>query len=176
MTKITKPMPLAGVDLTRDIRTPAELLSLVQAILNAPKHEMELDWIEWKSTYQLLSADPQFQMARHVLGFANRHPDAAAAVVKGCAYLVVGVEPGNLPGITPIDSAKLSRAVDVYTGGTAGPRWSPHYVECQGRTVLVIVVEPPSWGDPIQTLKKPFDRYVEGAIFIRRMGETAFAN
>jgi hypothetical protein len=167
-------VPLPGVDLTRDLRTLAELLSLVEAIFNAPKHELELDWIEWKSTYDLLSGDPQFQLARHALGFANRHPDAAAAVVKGCAYLVVGVEPGRVHGIKPIDSAQLSRAIDAYTGGTSGPRWTPHYVEYQGRTVLVIVVEPPGWGDPIYTLKKPFaDRYVDGTIFIRRKGETA---
>jgi hypothetical protein len=115
-------------------------------------------------------------MARHLLGFANRHPDAAAAAMGGCGYLVVGVEPAKLHGVQPIDSAQLGKAIDRYTGGTAGPRWSPDYVDYQGFKMLVITVEPPAWGDPIHTLKQGYDRYLPGTIFIRRIGETEQAN
>lgn len=169
-------MALVGIDLTRAIRTLAERIALIEAVANAPAHEPELDYIEWKSTLDLSLAKDEFNMARHILGFANRQPDAAAATMGGCAYLLVGVEPGNLQGVNPIDVAQLSTAIDAYTGGTAGPRWSPDYVGCQGRTVLVITVEPPSWGDPIHTLKRGFGGAQPGAIFIRRMAKTEQAN
>jgi len=137
---------------------------------------MELDWIEWKSGYDLLQPEAQSEMSRHLLGFASRDPSAAAAVAGGCAYLVVGVEPANVQGIRPIDSAQLSKAIDQYPGGIDGPRWSPDYVNCQGRAVLVITVEPPAWGDPFHTLRRGFRNYLPGAIFVRRKGETEQAN
>ena len=169
-------MALTGLDLTRATRTLAERLALVEEVANAPAHEQETSWIEWKSTLDLLDTAVQFQIARHVLGFANRHPDAASSDLGGCAYLLVGVEPGDVQGVNPIDAAQLDKAVNRYTGGTAGPRWSPDYVQCRGYTVLVITVEPPVWGDPIHTLKHGFDKSQPGMILIRRHGETEQAN
>lgn len=169
-------MALVGIDLTRATRTLGERVALIEAVANAPASEPELDWIEWKSTLDLGLAKDLFNMARHVLGFANRQPETAAATMGGCSYLLVGVEPGNLQGVTTIDVAQLSTAIDRYTGGAAGPRWSPDYVQCRGRTVLVITIEPPSWGDPIHTLRHGYDNSQAGAIFVRRMAKTEQAN
>jgi hypothetical protein len=169
-------MALTAIDLTQAIRTLAERVALIEAVANAPSTEPELDWIEWKSTLDLSLAKDQFNMARHVLGFANRNPDVAAAAVGGCAYLLVGVEPANLQGVSAIDVAKLSTAIDAYTGGAAGPRWSPDYIQVRGHTVLVVTVEAPAWGDPIHTLRQGFGNALPGLPFVRRLGKTEQAN
>ncbi len=169
-------MALVGIDLGRAIRTYAERLALVEAVANASNSEQETEWIEWKSGLDLTTVETQFELAKHILGYANRHPDVAGATLGGCAYLLVGVEPGNTQGIQPIDSAQLGKAIDAYTGGSAGPQWSPDYVNRQGRIVLVITVEPPGWGDAIHTLRRGFGTFKAGVIFVRRKGETEQAN
>jgi hypothetical protein len=168
-------MALSGIVMDSTIRTPSERERLIEAIFKAPTHEPELDWVEWKSRYDLASAADQFKLAKHILGFSNRQPDRAAAMVGGCAYLVCGVEPGDASGIAPVDSAVLTKGIGRYTG-TAGPRWNPDYVRFHGQTVLVITVEPPAWGDPIHTLQQGYNNALPGTIYVRRNGLTEQAN
>ncbi len=55
--------------------------------------------------------------------------------------------------MTVIDSAKLEQGVRTYLDG---PRWTPHYVQVDGKDVLVFAVEPPRPGDTIHTLLKEY--------------------
>jgi len=135
------------VDRSRSLRTPDELRDLVAAIRDAAASEPETDSFEWKSEWDLEDAE------------------------KCCAYLLAGVEPGNLCGTPPIDPAKINDKLGRYIESGA-PRWSPQYVEVDGKDVLVITVEAPRPGDPICALQKAFDRFPKGRIFIRRHGKT----
>jgi hypothetical protein len=132
------------VETSRALRRPDELAALVCAVLQALETD-ELDWIEWKSVLDLGIKSVQGTLARHILGMANRQPDAAAAHMQGCGYIVVGAEPGSAAGVTPIDPAQLSQGILAYAGSD-GPAWSPQYVEAAGVQVLVVVVEPPQPG------------------------------
>jgi hypothetical protein len=91
--------------------------------------------------------------------------------IDGCAYLLAGVEPGNLCGTSPLDPAILGDKLRAYVESGA-PRWSAQYVEVDGVTVLVITVESPKQGDSICTLQKGFARFSAGRIFVRRHGQT----
>lgn len=95
-------MPL-NLDMTRALRTYGELLDLVKAVRDAPAGEPETDSVEWKSAWDLSSAKYKFETARHILGFGNRTVVAAQGMFEGCAYLVAGVEPGNVVGIEKLD-------------------------------------------------------------------------
>lgn len=167
-------MPLS-IDTGRAIRLPSELNQLVDAVLRAGDHD-ETDWIEWKSRRDLLRAEDVGDIARHVLAFSNRDPDRAHGTAEGYGYLVVGAQPGEVHGVEPIDPAALEAKLRPYLGGADGPGWWHHYVETAGKTVLVISVAPPKWGDPIRLLRKPLGSYLKGTVFVRRNGATEIAD
>ena len=63
--------------------------------------------VEWKSSGDPAEGRWRAELAKQILGMANRDPDAAAAWFGGCAYILVGVGPGAMNGAPVHDSAKL---------------------------------------------------------------------
>lgn len=165
---------MLNVDIARPMRTHTQVGKLVAAVTSAEPHD-EADWIEWKIDLDLGSHEGQGTLARHILGIANRDPGNALRVARGCGYVLVGVEPGACPGIVPIDPADLEPRIQPFLGED-GPVWQPLWVIEGERHVLVVVVDPPAQGDPIHTLRRPFGKYDDGDVFVRRMGATHKAN
>lgn len=163
-----------ALDTTRQLRTPSERLALVEAI-RAARPEDESHWLEWKSTLNIGDAAGRFSIARTLLGFANRTPESARRSCGGCAYFVVGVEPGSCQGVEPVDLAELEQRLAAYLGSPAPPRWSAEYTEFEGKRVLVFTVEPPEPGARMATLGKAFDRFPAGTIFVRGHAKTEAA-
>lgn len=143
----------------------------MEAIRDAPTAEPETDCLEWKSEWDLNETEKCFETAKHILGFGNRSVSAARGYFGGCSYLVLGVEPGNLCGLSPLDPATLNGKLGRYVE-SGKPRWSPQYIEVDGLSVLVITIEAPRDGDSICTLQKAFGGFGEGRIFNRRHGQT----
>ena len=172
-------MPLT-IDLSRQFRTNKELTDLVRVIASAPESESEPDWLEWKSAADLSDSSWHMQLAKYIAGFANRDPIVAKRSAGGCSYLVIGVEPGTVHGITPIDNAILHDGISRYLRETV--RWNPQYIECAGNTILVVTVEPPEHGDGIVAMLRGFQPHNrggascrEGDVFVRRHGKTELA-
>jgi hypothetical protein len=116
---------------------------------------------------------------------ANRLPDRAALYVGGYGYLVMGAEPGSVPGITMVDPAILGQGVQSWLS-TEGPAWWPHAVSDDetGVSVLVVTVAPPQPGQRAFTLRKDLTvttprggskSYPAGTIFVRYPGRTEIA-
>ena len=131
----------------------------------------ETDWLEWKRSLDLTTAPARFEVARQILGIANRVPGLARRNCGGYGYILVGVEPGAMPGTDRIDPAQLHDGIDPYIGAT-GPAWQPRYIPVGNTTILAIEVEPPRSGDSIHPLKKTYDSHRRGAIFVRKNGKT----
>jgi hypothetical protein len=106
---------------------------------------------------------------------ANRRVDEAARVVEGAGYILVGIEPGNRCGISPVDFSDLRGYIDAYLG-PHGPRWTGCYDVEDGPPVLIIAVDAPRKGDPIYTLHRDFERYHAGDVFVRKFGSTTKAD
>ncbi|MER7576230.1 ATP-binding protein [Streptomyces sp. NPDC126514] len=140
-----------NVSTDRPLRSPRQLLELVTAIRDAGEHD-ENDWIEWKSSYDLTKKEVRATLARHIIGMANRMPEKSAAFCQGHGYIAIGVEPGNVEGVTSIDLADLDSGLQPYLGHQGPPEWSASYVSLDGCTILGITVEPPQMGDLIHTL------------------------
>jgi len=147
------------------------LRQLVEAVRDGMPSVQETDWLEWKHGDK--AAEPEFfgEVSRHIIGFANRHPDYARAHVEGCGYLLIGVEKGGVSGVGALDPANLQQGVERFTGED-GPRWTVYYPVVDAETVLVFLVEPPNWGDIIHYLRTGYGKYRSGAIFIREPGKT----
>ncbi len=165
-----------SLDTSRAFRSLDELTKLVQAIVTAPPKESEPDWLEWKREADLADGRWKAIIAKFIAGFANRDPATAMQHAGGCGYLVIGVEPGNVLGVSPVDNADLHAGVSRFVG--KGVRWSPQYVQYEGKQVLIVTVEPPANGDPIAAMLKGYqpDRGAsvchEGAVFVRHHGTT----
>jgi hypothetical protein len=162
------------IDSSRAFRSPKELADLIQAVLMASPND-EATWIEWKTSLALADKEVRVNLARHILGMANRPVEEAAQHAEGCGYIVIGAEPGLCGGVTEIDPANLDAGLRSYLGSD-GPRWSAQYLKSQGKSVLVITVEPPRRGDRNFTLRKTYNNnqtnYHAGMTFVRRPGRT----
>ena len=164
------------IDASRPLRNPQELADLVAAVVKASRND-EPDWLEWKRGMPLGDKATQSTIARAILGLANRPVADASRHVGGCGYVVIGAEDGAVSGVTETDPASLTEALQPYLG-SGGPTWGMSYVQHGGKSVLVIIVEPPKDGDRIRTLQKETEgqKYRPGAIFVRRPGQTVQAD
>jgi hypothetical protein len=162
------------IDVSRPARSYSERLALVKAVAGAPPSEPETDWLEWKSQLDVSSKAGAYAAARSVLGFGNRDPDHARRFAKGCAYLLAGVEPGNLAGVAVHDPADVEQWLNRFIA-PGRPQWDVDYVDVGGKAVLFLTVEAPEWGDAPFTLQRALDGYHAGAVYVRTRGKTDYA-
>jgi hypothetical protein len=168
------------MEVARRLAGPSEKATLVRAIRDGATSLVETDWLEWKSTLDLGQVADQVEVARQILGFANRAPEQANRIAEGHAYLLVGVAEGQLAGIPRLDLAALENALIPWIGsGALAPRWDPQVLEVEGARLLLIEVAAPRSGDRLFPLRKEFNTgvkgqmtYAEGSIFIRSHGRT----
>jgi hypothetical protein len=124
-----------GVDLSRTARSLEERTAVVRAVAAAPSGELETDWIEWKSDRDLSATDGRSAAAKSILGFGNRQPELATRYAGGCAYFLVGVQPGSLSGTVVRDAADIEQWLSSYVAKSQ-PQWSVDYIDVDGRSVL----------------------------------------
>ncbi|MGI8757487.1 MAG: AlbA family DNA-binding domain-containing protein [Acidimicrobiales bacterium] len=147
-------------------------VALVEAVATADPHD-EARWLEWKSDLDLDTHAHQFKVAKTILGFANRTEEQADTWAEGFAYLLVGVEPGNLCGTTRLDISVVDARLRRWVGsGEHSPRWTAGWVTVKGRAVLVIEVAPPLPGDPLFPLRQHFGNVRDGSVFVRRQASS----
>lgn len=170
------------LDASQPFLLPSQLRRLAVAVRDAGPHD-EATWIEWKSTLDLRTPNARVHLVKHTLGFGNRSPDEAAKRAGGYGYLLVGVEPGSVLGVDTVDPSDLEQDLTPYLGPDLV--WSAEYVTLDGKNVLIMVVNPPKFGDPIHYLRKGLPhpnpskgaRFVhpEHTVFIRKNGRTVKA-
>jgi hypothetical protein len=144
---------------------------LVRAVAAATPDEPETDALEWKGALDLSSRKARFDLARHLLGFGNRSVPQSQRRFEGFAYLLAGVAPCDLCGITLPDPAELHNALDAFVAH-GHPHWQLHRVTVDDTTVGVIEIAPPRDGDRICCLQDRYDNAHAGRIYVRRQGQT----
>lgn len=158
-------------DLNRRPGRPDEWQALVEAVCASPEPE-ENYWLELKSPLDWSTGHGVGTLARAILGLANRDRDRAAATLGGYGVVIVGLaKPAEVQAVEVLDSADLSNKLGAYLGKD-GPRWRPEWMKVDGKSVLLVVVEPPQNGDPIYTLRATFDNYKISQTFVREIGKT----
>jgi len=139
----------------------------LDAVYHAQPND-EQTWLEWKSTLDLRSKEHMATIvSKTIIAMANRDPDEAAVTVGGIGILPIGIEPGSVQGVTAVDNADLDQMISLYVA-TDGPIWQPHWDQYQGKTVLIIEVSPPQWGDPPHAFRKAFDPISDGQVYVRK--------
>lgn len=149
------------MDTTRKPQRIGDWAAVLDAVFRADGSD-EQTWLEWKSTLDLRSREQMATVvAKAIIAMANRDPDQAAATVGGVGILLIGLEPGAVHGIEPVDNADLDQLISPYVGAD-GPVWTPHWTQYRGRQVLIIEIAAPRWGDPIYCFHKEFPRVLDG--------------
>ncbi|KYH44161.1 hypothetical protein AZH51_15395 [Branchiibius sp. NY16-3462-2] len=140
---------------------------LVYAVAAAQDANAEEDWLEWKSELDLSTAAGRFELAKEVLAKANRPVIRSLANCLGWSYVLVGVSEKGIQGTREWPTATLEQKLGQYLGqGTDAPAWRPVNVGVGGEVVLAIEIAPPQDGDPIYTLRKSFESFKEGTVFV----------
>lgn len=113
------------------------------------------------------------KIAKYVLGSANRMPEKAATAFEGYGVIIIGVAPGKITGVPPIEILDIDKVVSAYIGPHS-PHWDLIHVpvEKSGNTVLVILVDPPQDGQDAFMCRKDGENLSNGRIYIRADGET----
>jgi hypothetical protein len=156
-----------SVDSTRRPVRPGEWRAVVDAVFHASPND-EQTWLEWKSTLDLRSKRDMATVAsKAVIAMANRDPDEAALTVGGIGIIVIGVEPGSVAGVIPVDNADLDQMISLYVGAD-GPLWRPYWDQYQGKAILIIEVAAPQWGDPPHAFRKAHDPISDGQVYVRK--------
>jgi hypothetical protein len=157
-----------------------DVASLVSVIFSAPVGSAETTELEWKSAWDMSTKPRRADLARHIIGFANRDPDQAMRFFGGHAFILIGVAPGTLGSAPELDPADIVQALTPYTGTQLS--WHPVYVPFQGSRVLVLVIDPPRWGDPVWRLERGSEdpntgrELKSGTVYVRRPGTTVAAD
>ncbi len=152
-----------------------DLPGLVRAVRDADLREPETTAVEWKRSLDLDDADVRFDIAQHLLGFANRSVAVAALSFAGFAYLLIGVSPGELAGVEVADPARLDDALTRFIA-PGRPNWELTLAQFEAKAVAVLELPPPQPGDRIATLQRAHKRAEPGRIFVRRPGKTVEAS
>lgn len=161
------------IDTTRQFAGDVRLVELVRYV-EASVPDNETEWLEWKSGLDFATIEACFAVAKGILGFSNRDPGVAARFAGGHAYFVLGAEPGSIAGQPSIDNDDVVKKVTPFVGSEVS--WRPHWAEVDGKSVLVIEVDPPNWGDRSHPLQKQFQdpkssrSFMAGQLFVRRPG------
>ena len=159
------------IDLTRVPRGELAARALVEA-LSLTDDRAERHFLEVKSSIDLTTKEGLAKLAKFILGAANRMPDVAAGAFEGHAVMVLGVAQGSVPGIKPVEALAIERGVRPYLS-VNGPRWDLQRVPVNGgREVLLILVDPPKWGQPAFPCFKDGPSLHNGQIIVRADGET----
>ncbi|WP_280248468.1 hypothetical protein [Nocardia abscessus] len=156
---------------------------LVEHLCDTGDH-FETDYLEVKSDVDPTDNVGRAKIAKFILGTANRLPELAEQHFEGHAVMVLGVAKGDIQGVPIVDEKDLKNRVAHYTGGGTKPTWWTERVLVPGtgtavRFVLIIVVAPPQYGDPIWPCRKEFPDPVkkspmllDGGIYVRPTSET----
>jgi len=167
------PIPAFAELASDDVRR----LAVVRHVF-ATEHLQESDFLEWKSGYDLSANPGAAATAKHLIGFANREFAQAERHAGGHAYLLLGVEPGGVPGVSVWDSAHVWDWLVRFVGSDL--RYDIDYVHFRGKSVLFLTVDVPRRGDPIYCLQRASSEpggkaLADGTVFVRRLGQTAVA-
>lgn len=160
-------------------RAPRGVLA-AQALIVAVAKQGDLaerHYLELKSTLDLSTKKDKEKIAKFILGASNRMPDVAAKAFEGYGVMVIGVKQGDIAGIPPIEMVEISKTIQQYVGA-AGPRWDIVWVpiESSPNLVLLILVDPPEFGQGPFPCRANGESLTSGRIYIRADGETREAN
>lgn len=167
---------MAGLDISEAPRGVLAAKRLVNAVAEqgdlAERHYLEL-----KSTLNLSTKKDKEKIAKFILGAANRMPETAATAFEGYAAMLIGVSVDSVTGIPPVEMMEIAKVVQQYVGA-AGPRWDVVWAPIEGSSnqVLLVIVDPPQFGQPPFPCRSSGESLTDGRIYIRAEGETREAN
>jgi hypothetical protein len=168
-------MSVPAPDFTQLARRPSDRLAIVAHVYGTANLQ-ETEYLEWKSAYDLSKRPGAAAAARQMIGMANRDDASGARHAEGHAYILIGVEPGSVPGVPQWDAAEIESWLRRFMEDEL--RYDIHYVAYDGVQVLFLTIDPPRAGDPIYALQSASEdpetgkSLAAGTIYVRHGSST----
>lgn len=155
--------PLGELSASKLIAEVAEIGDL------AERHYLEVKGVH----FDISSKKDKHKIAKFILGAANRDPAIAERYFQGYAVMILGVDKGNIAGVEPTEMMELQKVIRPFLGAS-GPKWDVVRVPVDDseKEVLVILVDPPKFGQPPFPCRADGEGLKNGAIYIRDDGDT----
>lgn len=155
--------PLGELSASKLIAEVAEIGDL------AERHYLEVKG----ARFDISSKKDKRKIAKFILGAANRDPEIAERYFQGYAVMILGVDKGNIAGVEPTEMMELQKVIGPFLGAS-GPKWDVVRVPVDDseKEVLVILVDPPKFGQPPFPCRADGEELKNGAIYIRADGDT----
>lgn len=141
--------------------------------------EAETRYLEVKSTLNLASLEGVVEVAKFLLGTANRLPQAASRHFHGYAVLVIGAQRGEARGIARgIEAHELEDRLRPYLGPQFPSFEFGRITVDADHEVLFVIAQPPEDGQPPFPCHKDYqsakrtDNLHDGAIYVRGASNT----
>lgn len=134
----------------------------------------ERHYLEIKGpNFDISTKKDKCKIAKFILGAANRDPEIAERYFQGYAVMILGVDKGNIVGIEPTEMMELNKVIRPFLGAS-GPKWDITRVPVDDnkKEVLLILVDPPKFGQPPFPCRADGEGLKNGAIYIRADGNT----
>lgn len=163
---------MAELDITRLPQGELAARELIAAIA-ANGDQVEHHYLEVKSSLDFEKKSDVAKIAKFILGAANRMPDLASRAFDGRAIMVLGVGTDTISGVAPVEVMEIATRIKPYLSAE-GPRWDLQRLSIEGseNQVLLIIVDPPVFGQDLFVCHKDGDGLANGAIYIRSEGQT----
>lgn len=151
--------------------------ALIDAL--AGKHDSIVErYLERKGRIDLTDRRALAKLAKFILGAANREPAEAARYFEGYGVMVIGMSSdGEVEGAKLPDPEQWEDGITRFIG-VDGPRWDINPVKHPDAedSVLILLVDPPKRGDPVQVCRADGEKIDDGRVYIRRRGKTVQAD
>lgn len=161
------------IDFSRPPQGELRASELIQAVSEtgdlAERHYLEIKG----SRFDISKKKDKQKIAKFILGAANRDPDDAERYFQGYAVMILGVDPNHIVGVQPTEMMELEHVIRPFLGAS-GPKWDIIRVPVKksDKEVLVILVDPPQFGQPPFPCRADGEGLKNGAIYIRADGAT----
>jgi len=162
-----------AIDFSRPPIGEAAAAKLIQVAAEmgdiAERHYLEIKG----SDFDISKKTDKQKIAKFILGAANRDPDVAKRYFQGYAVMILGVDQNRIVGVEPTEMMELQHVIRPFLGAS-GPQWDVVRVPVQdsGKEVLIVLVDPPEFGQPPFPCRAEGDKLKDGAIYIRADGAT----
>lgn len=162
----------AEIDITHPPLGVKVASALVGAVASSDDR-VERHYLEVKSDLDLSQKNDIAKIAKFILGSANRLPSVASVAFGGYGVMVIGVAPGDVRGVPPVEVLELDKVMSQYLGAS-GPRWDVVRVPVSDsdNEVLVVIVDPPEDGQDPFLCRKEGEHLYNGRVYVRADGET----
>lgn len=169
---------LEALDTTLNPTNNDDLSEILEWAYKSNDQAAETHALELKSYLPLSGKDKRKSFAKiikFIMASANRSERLAMSDFHGYGIMVIGVSEGQICPVDPnFEEQEFYAWATQFFDGVI-PTYRFKFVEFYGKTVVVVLVNPPENGQPVYICGKDYEGLVDGAVYYRGTNNSSTA-